>query len=248
MRGVLFTITLVFSIGCGKPPSTDGSALTSSPRTRGPISDDFFDKWFKAHGHSDIVADADGVGVEGNATRLKASLYDSKKHPKGYVVELEFTIRLPSGQTITEFVAGVGNTEEEAISDAKVNFILSTFHVVYKGFINADDPHLDFARVVIDGTKRDVIIGDIYRRGGPSDKREAFLAIREEIRNLLKNIQLSTGSHWMKVVYSQKDGQPMTVSVQLDNQDYKEFTEAVKKLDWPRTDGFYMAKLFIVIR
>ena len=39
--------------------------------------------------------------------------------------------------------AGTGNKEDEAISDAKVNFILSTFHVVYKSFINAADPLAD---------------------------------------------------------------------------------------------------------
>jgi hypothetical protein len=61
-------------------------------------------------------------------------------------------------------------------------------------------------------------------------------------------VPLSTGSHWMKIVYSQKDGQPMTVSAQLDNQDHKEFTEVVKNLNWPRSKSFYTAKLFIVVK
>jgi hypothetical protein len=251
MGRILLTIAIAFTVGCGKNPSTAGNALTESsgpPTTRSRITDDFFVNWFKGHGHSNVVVD-DGVGVEGNATRLKASLYNSKKHANGgYVVELEFTIRLPSQQTITEFVAGMGDKEEDAIGDAKVNFILSTFHVVYKGFINAADPHLDLAHVEIDGTKREVIIGDIYRRGGPSDKKESFIAVRKEIRDSLRNVPLSTGSHWMKIVYSQKDGQPMTVSAQLDNQDHKEFTEVVKNLNWPRSKSFYTAKLFIVVK
>ena len=176
MRPILLTITIAFAIGCGKAPSPDGNATKSdSPTPPNPISDDFFANWLKAHGHSDVVVDGDGVGVEDNRTRLKAFLYDSKKHPNGgYIAELQFTIRLPSGLTITEFVAGTGNTQEDAINDAKVNFVLSTFHVVYKGFINPDDPHLRVASMVINDTKRDIIMGDMVGRGAPFEQKRGF--------------------------------------------------------------------------
>ncbi len=182
-------------------------------------------------------------------TRLKAFLYDSRKATKvGFVVELQFTIRLPSGQTITEFVAGTGNSEDEAISDAKVNFILSTFHVVYKSFINAADPHLEAKAVMIKDTKREVIMGNMLGRGAPLEKNDTFIAVEKEIKESLKGMPLSAGPHWIKIVYSQRDGKPMTVSAKLDNQDHKEFTEVVKNLNWPRSDSFYMAKLFIVVK
>lgn len=83
-----------------------------------------------------------GVGVGNNATRLRASLYGSKPSNKGCVVEMEFTIKLPDNRSITEFVAGIGDSEAQAISDAQLNFMLTTFHVVYKGFINDADPHM----------------------------------------------------------------------------------------------------------
>ncbi len=211
-------------------------------------SDDFFVKWFEAHGHSDVVVDDEGVGIDKNPTRLQASLYSSKPSNKGFVVEMEFTIKLPSNRTITEFVAGIGDTEVQAIRDAEANFILTTFHVIYKGFVNDADPHMSSERLEINGTTRDVIAGDILMRGAKADKNFDLGAIRQQIQATLKTLQLSPGPHWLKVVYSQNAGNPMTVAVTLDNADHAGLTTAVTRLGWPRSDGFYMAKQFIVIR
>jgi len=208
---------------------------------------EFLVKWLEAHGHKDVVVDAGGVGVGDNATRLQASVYGSKHHEnRGFVTEVEFTVRLlPSQRKITEFVAGIGKTEEEAIKDALLNFTLTTLHVVYKGFINADDPHMTIDSVVIDGVSRDVIAGDLYMR---SEKKPDLHAMRAQIQDALKNLPLTAGPHWIKVVYGQINSKPTTVAVTLDNADHPDLTEAVKNLNWPRRDGFYMVKQFILVK
>lgn len=211
--------------------------------------DQFFVKWLTAHGHADTVVDSDGVGVRDNATRLRAGLNGSKRHDNGsFVVEIEFTVRMASGGEITEFVAGIGETEEKAINDALLNFTLTTFHVVYKAFINAADPHMIQSSAVINGVNRDVIAGDILLRGGSSSKEMNFNSLRPQIQGAFQSLPLTPGPHWIKIVYSQNDRQPMTVSATLDNSDHAALTEAVKRLEWPPADGFYMAKQFIVVK
>src|SRR5207244_1836462 len=102
--------------------------------------------------------------------------------------------------------------------------------------------------VAFSGVNRDVIAGDIYMRGSASDKKIDLNAMRERIQGALKDVPLAPGPHWIKIVYSQDDGKPMTVAATLDNTDHPKMTDAVKRLKWPARDGFYMAKQFIVIK
>jgi hypothetical protein len=239
----LIVVAFILAPGCRDQAATPARA------PRRPELDNFFSEWLKAHGHEDVVIDDGGVGIAGNETRLYASLYGSNKHDDGsYVVEVEFTIRLPARGQITEFVAGMGDTEASAINDALVNFTLTTFHVVYKGFINAEDPHMKATKVTINGADREVIAGDIMLRGGPQETKLDLEPLRAEILEALNQSSLSPQPHWAKIVYSQQGGKPMTVAVTLDNNDELKLTEAVKRLSWPRIDSFYMAKQFIVVK
>lgn len=103
--------------GCVKQPANpDGNVPTptvptpnakNAPRPRHKESDAFFVKWFESHGHSNVIVDGDGVGVANNATRLRASLYGSKQHDRGgFLIEMEFTIRLPSNRSIPSLWRG----------------------------------------------------------------------------------------------------------------------------------------------
>ena len=168
-------VALVAITGCTKPSApppesapTSTFGKSSFQKAAGPRhkeSDAFFVKWLESHGHTDVVVDDPGVGVGSNATRLRASIYGTNTSDKGTIVEMEFTIMLPDNRQITEFVAGIGDSEAQAINDAQVNFMLTTFHVVYKGFINDADPHIKSASVAINGVNRELITGDILTRG-----------------------------------------------------------------------------------
>jgi hypothetical protein len=243
---------LFLTAGCGK-----GTTVRSAPRleetsaqpSQRPLPNDFFVGWLEAHGHKDVVVDADGVGVANNATRLKASLYGSNEHKNsGFVVETEFTIRLPSKRIITEFLGGTGKTEEEAIKDTMLNFTVTTFHVVYKAFINPLDPHMGMKKLQINGAEREVILGDILSRGNTAEGEVNLNPMREEIRKAISKLALEPSPHWIKIVYSQHESKPMTVAATLDNGDHKGLTDAITALPWPRSDRFYMAKQFIVIK
>ncbi len=248
----LFIIALALVSGCVRASPTTSIERPKAQETRAarrPDMDEFFVKWFKGHGHADVAVDADGVGVGDNATRLRAGLYGSKPQDKGgFVVEVEFAVLLPSRREIVEFVAGMGETEQQAINDALVNFTLTTSHVVYKAFINAADPHMTTTTVPIQGVNREVVLGDIFMRGTDSKKDIDLNPMLAEIQGVLKNVPLSPEPHWIKIVYSQVDGKPMTVAVTLDNADHAAMTDAVSRLNWPRRDGLYMVKQFIVVK
>lgn len=249
--GPLILVLAVVS-GCSNEPPT-GSApkpnAGAATESRNDRTNDFFVEWLESHGHTDVVVDSGGVGVRSNATRLRASIYGSKKYDDGgFVVEMEFTIQLPSKRQITEFVAGAGDTEEQAINDCMLNFTLTTFHVVYGAFINAADPHTIVKKVEINGQNRDVIMGDLYLRGSADSENIDLSAMRPRLQDALSDSRLTPEAHWIKIVYGQMEGKPITVSATLDNEEHQALTDLVTQLPWPRSEGFYMVKQFIVIK
>ena len=248
---LLLLCLLSFSFGCVKTPPANTTSIASTPEPRAARRtdmDQFFVEWLVGHGHKDVVVDSSGVGIAGNATRLRAGLYDSNRNEKGFVVEVEFSVQLPNGREIVEFVAGNGATEKEAINDAMLNFTVTTFHVIYKGLMNDADPHMRAIPLEINGKKRDVIAGDILMRGTASTTEIDLHAVRNEIQGLLKNVALSPELHWIKIVYGQNDNVPVIAAATLDNADHPGITDGLRRLNWPRRDGFYMAKQFIIIK
>src|SRR5689334_13699050 len=128
------------------------SILFGCSRSPTPKSNEFFATWLQGHGESNVVVDAAGVGIAGNPTRLRSSLYGSEQHTNGsFTAELEFRVLLPDRREIIEYVAGRGDSLKQAEGDAKANFILSTFHVVYRSFLNPSDPHQTEQKITING-------------------------------------------------------------------------------------------------
>ena len=236
MRSKLWILAVAFVVGCAKERG----------RTK---TEDFFVTWLQQHGETNIVVDANGVGIASNATRLKASVYGSNRHPNGtWVVETEFRIRLPAGGEIVEFVAGMADGEEKALDDSLLNFTLTTFHVVYKSFINAADPHQTLERLMVNGAAHELAMGDLYLRGSSTNGSVEMSAVRKQIGAAIESLPLSSQPHWIKIVYSQENGMPRTVAATLDNTDHDALTALVKGFDWPKRSEFYMAKQFIVVK
>lgn len=237
MRFAMLLVSLVAVGGCAP----------SSPKADAKL-ETFFVEWLKGHGETKIVTDARGVGLEGNPARLRASIYGSEKQKDGgYVVETEFRMTLPNGAEIIEFVAGMGESEEAAVNDSMVNFTLSTFHVVYKAFLNPDDPHQTIKELTIGGKSRQAAFGNMFIRGEQGANKDLD-AMQASIEKVLSELALSDDPHWIKIVYGQHKNAPTIVAVTLDNNDEVKLTEQVKQLDWPKQDGFYMVKQFVVIK
>ena len=238
MRWLAIVCVAGLLAGCG--PSA------SEKRTQKQLND-FFVEWLKNHGETDIIADDSGVGLASSRTRLKASLYDSKQHERGYTVETEFHVVLPDGREIVEFVAGLGETQDAAINDSLANFTLTTFHVVYKCFLNDADPHQEIKPMHVGGVQRQVAFGDLYLRGSPGENIDLG-KLRPAIEDAIAELELDEQPHWIKIVYGQAEGKPITIAATLDNDDEPALTDTITTLDWPQTASFYMAKQFIVIK
>lgn len=233
---LVFAMLLAAMIGCSRSASKVKSEA-------------LFVDWLKGHGESNVVVDAQGVGIKGNATRLSESLYGSERGANGgFSVELEFRVRMPDDREIIEYVAGSGDSLAKAENDAKLNFLLSTFHVVYRSFLNPNDPHQKEERVNIGGKSRVLVLGDTMTRGETTNSVPDMFPFRERFRSIVASLPLSEQTHWLKIVYANHHSKPMLCAVTLDNNDNPALTEAVKNLPWPAKEEFYMVKQFMVVK
>jgi len=233
---ILTVITPLIWYGCSRP-------------AKDTKSDEFFTKWLQAHGESNIVADAYGVGLAGNPTRLRWSLYGLKQPTNDvFTVELEFRVRLPDQREIVEFVAGTGSSQQQAEDDAKLNFVVSTFHVVYRSFVNPQDQHQTEEKITINGQPRVLVLGDTMMRGQTTNSAPNMFPFRDRFREILAAQPLSPQPHWIKIIYANHRSKLMICAVTLDNEDSPALTEAVSKLEWPKLEEFYMVKQFIVVK
>jgi hypothetical protein len=231
IAGALFS---VFSACSGPPPETK--------------SNEFFTSWLQHHGESNIVSDVNGIGLTGNSTRLRFGVYESSGVSNNYTSELEFRVRIPDGREIVEYVAGSGDTKKKAEEDAKVNFALSTFHVIYRGFLNPNDAHQNEEKITMNGQPRTLLLGDTMMRGQSGSGSPDAYPLRTHFREILSPLALSPQTHWIKIVYGNHHSNAMLCAATIDNHDSAELTEAVKKLAWPRQEEFYMVKQFILIK
>jgi len=129
-----------------------------------------------------------------------------------------------------------------------VNFILSTFHVVYRAFLNSNDPNQTEEKITINGQPRVLVLGDTFARSQTTNSSPDMFPLREHFRKILSPVPLSAQTHWIKIVYANHHSKVMLCAVTLDNGDNPALTEAVKELPWPKKEEFYMVKQFIVVK
>ncbi|MFO0759002.1 MAG: DUF6348 family protein [Byssovorax sp.] len=214
-----------------------------------PPSDAFFADWLTAHGETRIVVDAGGVGLANNPTRFRTSRYGVTPHgPDAFLVESEFRVRVPGGGEIIEYVAGVGSSPDDGENDARANFVTSTLHVIYRSFLNPRDPHQTEETVSFQGTPRAVVRGDLYCRSFGDIAAPDLAPLDPKILDILRPMPLSPGPHWIKLVFQQASGAPVTVAATLDNNDDLGLTAALGALPWPKRPEPYLVKQFIVVK
>jgi hypothetical protein len=84
-------------------------------------------------------------------------------------------------------------------------------------------------------------------RGGDPEHPLDLNTMGPQIREATSHLSLSGQPHWIKIVFGQNKGRPLTVSTSLDNTEDGLLTSAIRGLRWPKSDKAYIVKQFIVI-
>ena len=158
-------------------------------------------------------------------------------------VLLEAMCRLENGQLMTERLAGVGETQEQAVMDAQINFVGAVFHVWLAALLGKSNKHTSEYIWQVNGTERKVTIGFPSERGGGCNEVEW----QKEWHLSLQRLALSPGLHWASLCYVRHSDKFIACDALLDNEVCESVEEKMLKFDWPVRDGLYSVRQFIVI-
>ena len=194
-----------------------------------------------------IQEEGEWLRVSPRGPRLRATFTDTRTEPGNCTRRLDVWLEPWTGQCVVESVAGVGRTEEEALNDALMNFARASLHVLLSAFIRPPDEHVLVETWRVGGIDRKVILGNLVIRGVDSGLEHGTPWIKA-FETSLRSLPLTSGTHWVRVYYAQRNEQPMALEVLLDNEPWQELADLLKTAPWPAAPDFFSWRLFLVLQ
>jgi len=175
-----------------------------------------------------------------------ARLFDRSSSPSNLVLQLDITLEIGLGRKIIESLVGLGMDEENAIKDAWKNFINSSLHVFLSAFFtSAFDDQVSKEEWIIDGRKHEVVMSNVAVRGNapvpvPLDWLTQF-------EDMIKSSELSAGTHWIRLYYSQSQREMMVTEILLDNDIWSSKEAIIRKFKYPTDNEFFSLRVFLIL-
>ncbi len=232
----------------GRTPSSAPAAATPAPDdTVDPAAEHIavaLTELFKGHG---IDCGRHGEWVTPNGTLPALRGFWT---PLEHAGRLDVEVRVEPEVTIVESFAGMAANEAQShLDDALRNFIINSFHVLLSALWNHDDrEQVTTETWQVGDTSFAAFIGNIGTRGtvgqaSPPLPTTLFPALEHAIRSEALPGRL----HWFRFYFGAVKDQPIFEALR-DNEPWDAGADALKSVDWPATEAFYSARLFLMLR
>jgi hypothetical protein len=170
-----------------------------------------------------IVFDKEHITIE-----TYCSYRDSSQELK--IIQLDVYIDYGINPILESF-AGLGNDFETATLDAFENFMYSTFHTILSAFFTSKfDEEINKYNWNINGKEFEVFSSNIGFRGiqAPNFTTGWLNQFEAEVQEL----QLTEGTHWIRLFYSQQQNQTNVCEVLLNNNECISIAQKAQQFDW----------------
>ena len=207
----------------------------------------YLSELLEAHG---LVSSShnDWVTVRGEFPAFRA-FYDPPQTEKSSGA-LSIQIMLDESSLIEECFAAFGDTHIEAINGALEQFTICMFHPIIAAYYN----HVGKEQVnkevwkLNTFSKVDVWSGNIALRFSSDVCIETPVDWLDTISKELKNTKVKKGYNWITSYCSRLNSDSLIASANLNNSGWPAGLEATTRLEWPEIEGFYGARLFILLK
>jgi hypothetical protein len=201
---------------------------------------------FSAHGLPVDLKDGWVVARSG-VLRAQARIFERPKHSGYHQLQLDVQVVAPNGIDILESVAGFGPTLHAAILEGISSFAQASFHVIFSALTGKPCSHCDTEEWLIGGIPRTVFLGMITSRAEKSDKGPDRMGWFQVVETAIKNLQLSSGTHWIRFYHAELPESESVNEALLDNVSHSGLQSALASFVWPKTERFYSDRLFLII-
>ncbi len=203
---------------------------------------------FQAHGLA--TTDYEGwVSVDGEMPGIAATIVQEWDHESTYSVQLDVEVAYDQDTMIVESFAGIGLSRPEAIQNAFENFCRNSYHVFLAAcWGQVAEDQVSVEHWDIEGTHWEVFVGNYGIRNFGEQKVDIPEDAFPTVENLLRALPLEASLYWLRVFYSDVGNGDTVTEVLLNNEVWEEAQAAISALDWPKLDGFYSVRNFLMMR
>lgn len=163
------------------------------------------------------------------------------------LLQLDVILKIGVGKEIVESCVGIGIDADAAMKDAWKKFLSNAFHVLLSAFFALESgEQVDHHKWIISGRAYDVFISQMNIRG---DVPNPFpMEWYNKLESLIKEQDLKSGIHWIRLFYAQSANETMTCEILLDNEEWKSFEVEAKSVMFPRSNDFLSIRFFMVLQ
>lgn len=201
---------------------------------------------FRVHGLPVDLKDGWVVARSG-VLRAQARVFVRPTQQTHHQVQLDVQVVGPNGVDILESVAGFGSTLHAAILEGISSFAQASFHVIFSALTGKPCSHCDIEEWLIGGVPRTVFLGMITSRAEKGDNGPERMGWFQVVEAAIKNLQLSTGTHWIRFYHAELPKGESVNEAMLDNVSHSVLQSALASFAWPKTESFYSDRLFLII-
>ncbi len=160
---------------------------------------------------------------------------------------LDLQVLVRDGLTIVESFGGVGRLDE-GFDSAMRNFQTSSLHVLLSALWNHDDPEqVGTERWDIGSTPFTAVIGNLGMRSSLATLPPPPKGLFNKLHEAMREQPLTPDLHWFRFHVASIRGD-LTFESLRDNEPWQPGVEALQSLAWEPTDGFYSARLFLILK
>lgn len=205
---------------------------------------DFIALLFENHGIT-CLRDGDELVFEKQQINIQLQFFE--RESKISLIQLDVKINYGIGEDIVESLVGIDDSFEIACQKAVDHFATNCFHVILAAFFTPKfDDQITKYNYTVKNKKYEIIAGSIFKRGYLEDEDNSYDWF-EQFKKLIKNQELDTGFHWVRLFYSQVNFETTVCEVLLDNEYWIPIQTLTETFNFPSQEDFYSFRLFMII-
>jgi hypothetical protein len=196
---------------------------------------------FKRHGLASTVHD-DWVLPGGELPAIRGTW-----HPGETNGRLDVQVLVRDGVLIEELFAGFG-AGDVGLADGLQNFTINSFHVLLSSLWHRHDPEQVLTEVwTVAGRRFSAFIGNVGTRSSAGITPSIPAGLMPVLETAIRSEPLEHDLHWFRFYVGHVNGEFIFEALK-DNEPWLAGVSALTSCEWTRCDGFYGARLFMVLR
>ncbi|QHT65566.1 hypothetical protein GXP67_02245 [Rhodocytophaga rosea] len=170
-----------------------------------------------------------------------------QEYPQGVASQLDVLVETPD-QQIVECFGDIGETKQQARQNNIKNFCRNSFHPLIACFFDYPIQDINVETWQIDSQTYQVYIGNYGTKSNAGVVKGIPDTLFSQLENYIKQIPFNQSYHWIRWYIRYNQGVVDPIEFLIDNQPDEGGSKVIEAIQWPRSDGYYSVRQFILLK